>query len=605
MNFLVSSQRGLGTLTPHQGVPSASNTCFLPFLPPDPMAHTPPQVGETRYWSLLSSDLSFIYLDTILANHLDDEASLLLGKSLLCFVHPDEQETAHNDLTDALEQKTMHGSVTRVRYCRLPKVRRLLAYAGLNQPWNDFDKASSSELYMPVDIVISWAAGGLVLCFIHAIPELDLADTNEHHRSPWTTCPQSGVLSRMFQILTNSSNQDYHLLFTWPPDTLHEYSNKPSAKDFARRAEGVLPAFHDANVKTSCTKRWRIGSPMPAINDEVESVFIPHGSIMFACHTLQPAPHNAYPPRTNEGHGSHPPQHAYDISANSYTFPPVTAPVPTYIHLSGYLPPQYPSQSWTGDPECSSRLDYSRWPSKRSTQMTSICGSCPVRKATYGVPSRGDSPISSYLRPLQHRYSSQANPNAEYIDRRRSGITGLSSSFPDVVPPPRHCGSPGASRESFDRTGNHPIGTLKCSSCKTMQSPEWRKGPSRQKALCNACGLRYARSRAKKEGRVVTGRRRKKEKPVSTGFKEDSIHPQSPPIVIAGATARSTAFESSSVGSASGSEVYSQHSPVATDPSPLLPSLNFVHYSHPPATCGVQPRSVRRPFNQPSNPFIR
>ncbi|KAI8324750.1 hypothetical protein GQ54DRAFT_295920 [Martensiomyces pterosporus] len=33
-----------------------------------------------------------------------------------------------------------------------------------------------------------------------------------------------------------------------------------------------------------------------------------------------------------------------------------------------------------------------------------------------------------------------------------------------------------------------------CKSCGTDSSPEWRKGPTGHKTLCNACGLRYARS---------------------------------------------------------------------------------------------------------------
>jgi hypothetical protein len=31
-----------------------------------------------------------------------------------------------------------------------------------------------------------------------------------------------------------------------------------------------------------------------------------------------------------------------------------------------------------------------------------------------------------------------------------------------------------------------PVGIQKCSSCKVTQSPEWRKGPSGKKDLCNA-----------------------------------------------------------------------------------------------------------------------
>lgn len=43
-----------------------------------------------------------------------------------------------------------------------------------------------------------------------------------------------------------------------------------------------------------------------------------------------------------------------------------------------------------------------------------------------------------------------------------------------------------------------PRGIAHCSVCKTNRSPEWRKGPSGKKDLCNACGLRFARSRVKK-----------------------------------------------------------------------------------------------------------
>ncbi|KAG0256457.1 hypothetical protein DFQ27_005699 [Actinomortierella ambigua] len=36
-----------------------------------------------------------------------------------------------------------------------------------------------------------------------------------------------------------------------------------------------------------------------------------------------------------------------------------------------------------------------------------------------------------------------------------------------------------------------------CESCHTTNSPEWRRGPSGKKNLCNACGLRYSRSVAR------------------------------------------------------------------------------------------------------------
>lgn len=33
-----------------------------------------------------------------------------------------------------------------------------------------------------------------------------------------------------------------------------------------------------------------------------------------------------------------------------------------------------------------------------------------------------------------------------------------------------------------------------CANCHTRQTPEWRRGPSGQRDLCNSCGLRWAKS---------------------------------------------------------------------------------------------------------------
>lgn len=64
-------------------------------------------------WTLLTSDLTFLYLDPVLASHLGDQADLLIGKPLLAYVHPDEQASAKVDLGAVLESRTLHGSVTR------------------------------------------------------------------------------------------------------------------------------------------------------------------------------------------------------------------------------------------------------------------------------------------------------------------------------------------------------------------------------------------------------------------------------------------------------------------------------------------------------------
>lgn len=267
-------------------------------------------------WALLSSELQFIYLDPVLASHLEEQAELLVGKSLLAFVHPDEQASAKQDLGSVLESRTLHGSVTRyvslalgltsyyklkiscsVRFSRLSKVRRQLGYAGPAAPWTEADKISLDGNYMAVDVVINWAAEGLVLCFIHAIVDLTPHDNDETRKTGWTNwcgtpridssqinllferliacVPQPSPMERVFQILANREGRP--LLLTWPP----EKGQGPNGRDFAQLVENaqIGTSTGDGNdAKTSCTRRYKALQHMPAVaSGEVESIFIPHG----------------------------------------------------------------------------------------------------------------------------------------------------------------------------------------------------------------------------------------------------------------------------------------------------------------------------------------
>ncbi|RUS13881.1 hypothetical protein BC937DRAFT_94639 [Endogone sp. FLAS-F59071] len=58
--------------------------------------------------------------------------------------------------------------------------------------------------------------------------------------------------------------------------------------------------------------------------------------------------------------------------------------------------------------------------------------------------------------------------------------------------------APPSPREVERNSGNGSVGPKKfCESCHTDSSPEWRRGPTGHKTLCNACGLRYSRSVAR------------------------------------------------------------------------------------------------------------
>jgi len=155
--------------------------------------------------------------------------------------------------------------------------------------------------YMAVDIVINWAAEGLVLCFIHAVADMNPADdNNEQRKSGWTNwcgtpvmdsnqaqllyqrlgehVPNPGNMRRVFQILLNRPERP--LWMSWPPDGS---TDGPTSRDFAKLAEEVQidNTTHGSDAKTSCTRRYKALQPIymgPEGHKQVESIFIPYGS---------------------------------------------------------------------------------------------------------------------------------------------------------------------------------------------------------------------------------------------------------------------------------------------------------------------------------------
>ncbi|OBZ72204.1 hypothetical protein A0H81_07797 [Grifola frondosa] len=589
-----------------------------------------PKVGQTRcYWSLLTPDLNFLYLDPVLANHLGDQAELLIGKSLLAYVHPDEQASAKLDLGSVLESRTLHGSVTRVRYSRLSRVRRQLGYTGPIPEWPDADKISFDDNYLAIDIVINWAADGLVLCFMHAVVDLTPRDNDEYNKSCWTnwcgtpymSMEQVHLLynrlsthvatppntSRVFQILLNQPERP--LWMSWPLD---QQGNGPTSKDFARLAEDVQinnAISSGTDAKTSCTRRYKALQMMQYGVDnnsrEVESIFIPHGAIIFACHKV-----NAYPRGAMAGGGSVPQQaynsngyapqgnqQYYEQPPHSYSLPPVPAPSPYTYNPQGpqQIPPHYSPNSWSG-PESSGSHQYNQW-----SPGSSLPSAAPVSSMRSSSYSTGP--------PPQHQWSSQP---PSYLDSGSSasanqlsmqypptgGHDGNSPSPPNDMVPASRTGrrGPGSTREQYGNggrsSGNPPVGISKCSSCKVTHSPEWRKGPSGKKDLCNACGLRYARSRAKKEGGV--SQRRRKDRALSAMSNKSEQSQSGSPVGIPYGNMRrgsyydDAAFASNSpAGSVSGNEAYPHaHHPgngsfdgMTPSPSPPQGNMNYVPYS--------------------------
>ncbi|CAK5269142.1 unnamed protein product [Mycena citricolor] len=521
-----------------------------------------PGVPTRCYWSLLSPNLDFIYLDPILAQHLGQQAQELLGKSLVTFVHPDEQSSAHQDLGNVLESRTLHGSVTRVRYSRLSRIRRELGYQGPVSSWSNADKIALDDNYIAVDIVINWAAEGVVLCFIHAVVDLTPKDNDESQKTDWSNwcgtdvlseeqtdilfrrlivcAPQLNKMNRVFQILSNEPNRS--LLISWPPDQ----QQGPHGTDFARLVEDVNigPGATSGNeAKTSCTRRFKALQTLPAVAGEVESIFIPHGSVIFACHKVNPPSRSTATSSAN-----------MQIAYNNTSFP---AQSPYYEHHQGpsyglpqgsasynYLAP--PPSSQPEPTPYSQAYGGSQWASSSTSNRTYPHGQTwPSQAPFLDNPSSG----SPFHRSISPGYAYSGNPPEE------TGSEG--------VPAPKRRVSPGSGRDSTGSGrsgGTRPVGVVKCASCKATTSPEWRKGPSGKKELCNACGLRYARSRAKKEGNQAQRKRKEKGAPI----KKDSPAPtnSSTPAYSAIRHMYDEGFEDST-----------------SSPSPPAAGMNFVHYS--------------------------
>lgn len=205
------------------------------------------------------------------------------------------------------------------------------------------------------------------------------------------------------------------------------------------------------------------------------------GTIIFACHKVttpsRPSPVTNMQLGYNTNSQQQNPQY-FDQAGNEYPAPPPYPATASPYHSSHHPQPHppYPPQHW---PE----------------------GASPVPPILPAHPPSNNMRSPSYPNqqqwPNQQQYmdSSQAfqrTQTPEYGYAAGSGNEGGSpSATSDVVPPPRRRVSPaipGTTRETQGGrgSGNRPIGILKCTSCKATQSPEWRKGPSGKKELCNA-----------------------------------------------------------------------------------------------------------------------
>jgi len=121
-----------------------------------------------------------------------------------------------------------------------------------------------------------------------------------------------------------------------------------------------------------------------------------------------------------------------------------------------------------------------------------------------------------YYHQLQQQHAYPAHPTSQLPPPSLSPAPSHPAPTPSpnvtsaALPPPAEAVAPTPSKSAGGRAktaegGGAPVRESKpsasgqaCESCGTETSPEWRKGPSGIKSLCNACGLRYARQVARR-----------------------------------------------------------------------------------------------------------
>ncbi|GAC99052.1 hypothetical protein PHSY_006649 [Pseudozyma hubeiensis SY62] len=523
--------------------------------------------------------LQFVYLDPVLQQHLDQQSASMVGSDFYDYVHPEERDRVIDDMQRIVESRTLFGSVTRCRYSRIPHIRELLG--AINPPRDpEADRYVEDDSFVAIDIIINWIGDGMLLCFFHAIIDKAAEDNDEQNKSDWTNwcgtptgsftqhqcdtiwkqvkaTPREAFSAsgpdHVFQVI--EAGEDSKVLLSWPPprlfssdvdadvlarsDTTAFEDGSYFADDFARLARGVSIApgsssLSDAN--TSCTRRFRAKHTLTTEGKvrSIESVLIPYGGVILACfHTTF---QQALPPpdselvsqaqterrkaedagaghspskrqRTeNEGVSEGPANAGSNLSKlPTHTQPKTVAPVPS----SAASPTAKPQDRFYAlhDGHAGQSNGHSSKAANGNTPRPAVSQhQRPAIKSEGGginlytnAPVKAPATPTNTVRPAPERKSSTP------VQKAANGhANGVSPASPSAAP-----------------TGDYAPGSDKaCTGCGKVNSPEWRRGPSGHKTLCNACGLRYARS--------LTRRKKKKGKDGEVEF----IEPTGDPTIV-------------------------------------------------------------------------
>ncbi|PWZ00975.1 hypothetical protein BCV70DRAFT_86351 [Testicularia cyperi] len=386
--------------------------------------------------------------------------------------------------------------------------------------------------------------------------------------------PNSGP-THVFQVIEASG--EGRVLLSWPPprlfprgvdaavvaesDTAAFEDGSYFADDFARLAQGVsiAPGSSDlSDANTSCTRRFRAKHTLTTEGKvrSIESVLIPYGDVILACfhttfqqHLPPPDPElvaqaqatlqaQAQRQRTNEADAPRISKRARieeaatadevetlgaRVEPPKSTDPPVKDSPPTVSSQPAVQGASKPTTS-AAAPSPQSSPGSKPAAARTSPAKSSMSNGSHSVSASALVSNTSHAHVTA-----NHRASGSHAPASGASHKLGVAMYTNQSTAPvaraEKPSPPVHATSgsaePRGSVATLATVAAAPASQNKsCTGCGKINSPEWRRGPSGHKTLCNACGLRYARS--------LTRRKKKKGKDGQVEF----IEPTGDPSVV-------------------------------------------------------------------------
>ncbi|KAL1916500.1 uncharacterized protein VTP21DRAFT_5691 [Calcarisporiella thermophila] len=513
---------------------------------------------RTCFWALLSAnDLRFYYLCPAFVSLFATDALPLIGRSFFDFVHPEESCYARADLTNFLNTRSLFGSVTRCRY------------RNLSQLSDGKATKQKEEEYIVLDVVMNVVSDHVVLAFFHLeVPEITkppvenkieicgeaifnqediqsildslertVTEKDRKHR-PFSVDPEGTFFvtspMRIFQILDTKSGE---LLLTWPGANLGPVADNPlpfpgsqtigvdcrpddlarlakelsSPSSFARNRLTDL-SFGPNTGRAACMKRYTAKQALTyahGVTRLIEGVVIPYGSLTFVSFEIIP---------TTVLSPTEPLAMLNKLSAVAVAMNHASAAAAAAAAAGGSLPSPTVGHQKIG--AAAAPVGHG------SPQLMPGGVIDPKQNLTFVY-----APPPNYEERRNSPPGDRSQPLIPYARR----VSPASPTHPQYPPPPPYieggataATGPAQTQVYADAMYRAAVFRKVCESCGTSNSPEWRKGPTGHKTLCNACGLRYSRSIAR--GKTKASRPSKLEG-LQTRF-----HPYPEPTISRGST---------------------------------------------------------------------